>query len=281
MSSASLLAVFAHPDDEAFGTGGTLARYAIGGVTVSLVCATRGEVGEVWDPSLATPDNLGEVRENELRQAAAALGISELVFLGYRDSGMAGSPQNSDPRSLAQARDEDVIRQLVAIIRRTKPLVVITFEPGGGYGHPDHIAISRQTVAAFHAAADSNVSPEAGKAWQASRLFFTAIPRGFFVEMKRRMEELGIDTTEFARFAVEPLGWPDDQIHCTVDVADFVESKWWAIHSHMTQFGPGNIMRRLPESVVKQMMSREYFALAWPEPEPGLCLEDLLEGLEQ
>ncbi len=95
----TLLAVFAHPDDEAFGVGGTLARYAAQGVRVVLACATRGEAGQISDPSLATPENLGRVREEELRCAARALGVREVIFLGYRDSGMAGDRRNADPRA--------------------------------------------------------------------------------------------------------------------------------------------------------------------------------------
>src|ERR671932_2725290 len=124
----SLLALFAHPDDEAFGSGGTLARYAAEGVAVALVCATRGEVGEIADPALATPETLGDVREAELRCAARALGVGELLFLGYRDSGMAGTPTNEDPRALARAPAEEVVARLVGIIRRLRPQVLVTFD---------------------------------------------------------------------------------------------------------------------------------------------------------
>ena len=92
-----LLAVFAHPDDEAFGTGGTLSRYAAEGTHVVLVCATRGEAGEISDPDLATAETLGQAREEELRCSVEAMGVSELIFLDYRDSGMAGTPENEDP----------------------------------------------------------------------------------------------------------------------------------------------------------------------------------------
>ena len=117
-----LLAVFAHPDDEAFGTGGTLARYAGEGVRVALVCATRGEVGGIADPSLATRETLGQVRETELRCAAQALGISDVIFLGYRDSGMAGTPENEDPRAFVNIAAEEVVAQLMGIIRRLPEL---------------------------------------------------------------------------------------------------------------------------------------------------------------
>ncbi len=279
MMSQTLLALFAHPDDEAFGTGGTLARYADAGVCVTLVCATRGEAGEIAEGTGATPETLGAVREGELRCAAEMMGISELIFLGYRDSGMAGTPENADPRAYINAPAEEVIARLVGIIRRVRPQVVVTFEPNGGYGHPDHIAIHRHTVAAFHAAADPARYEELGPAWQAGRLFFTAIPRSFFRRMRDEMVALGIDTSFFNGLEEGDRGWPDDQVHATIDVSATVEAKWEGLNCHRTQFGPGNLFRRLPEPIVKRMMTEEHFALAWPEPTPGQRLTDLFEGL--
>lgn len=275
----TLLAVFAHPDDEAFGTGGTLAHYAAQGIRVVLVCTTRGEVGEIAAPGLATSETLGQVREDELRCAAQALGVAEVIFLGYRDSGMAGTPDNDDPRAYANASDEEVTARLVGIIRRLRPQVVVTFEPNGGYGHPDHIAAHRHTVAAFHAAADPALYPDQGAVWQAGRLFYTVIPRFFFRQMRDRLTALGVDTSEFAHFEETGAGWPDDQIHVALDVTSTVEVKWAALQCHRTQVSPDNPFRRLPENVVKQSMSREHFALVWPEPEPGLQLPNLFAGL--
>jgi LmbE family N-acetylglucosaminyl deacetylase len=284
----TLLAIFAHPDDEAFGTGGTLARYAGEGVRVALVCATRGEAGAIADPSLATPETLGQVREAELRCAAEALGISEVLFLGYRDSGMAGTSENEDPRAFVNAPAEEVVPRLVGIIRRLRPQVVVTFEPNGGYGHPDHIAIHRHTVAAFHAAGDPDRYPDQGaalrpgsvQAWRPARLFYTAIPRSFFVQMRERLGALGVDTGEFARFEERgATGWPDEEIHVALDVSATIEVKWAALQCHRTQFGPDNLFRRLPEHMLKEMMTREHFALAWPEPAPGLRLPELFAEL--
>lgn len=276
----SLLAIFAHPDDEAFGTGGTISRYAAEGVKTYLVCATRGEVGEISDPSLATPETLGQVREGELRCAAETMGVAELIFLDYRDSGMAGSQENQDARAFIHAPADEVIARLAGIMRRLQPQVVATFEPNGGYGHPDHIAIHRHTVAAFHAAADPRYRPDLGAPWQARRLFYTAIPRSFFLEMRRQLEALGEDTHDFDRFDDPAMGWPDDQVHVRLDVASTVNAKWEALNCHRTQFGPGNLFRRLPEERVKALMSVEHYALAWPEPQPGLQLSGLFAGLD-
>lgn len=274
----SLLAVFAHPDDEAFGTGGTLARYASEGVATTLVCATRGEVGEIAEGTGATPETLGQVRENELRCAAETMGVREVIFLGYRDSGMSGTPENQNPQAFINAPAEEVMRQLVSIIRRVRPEVIVTFEPHGGYGHPDHIAIHNYTVAAFHAAADPRQYPELGAVWQAARLYYTAIPRSFFRRMVDEMKARGMDTSEFAGLEANGgRGWPDENITAVVDVSDTVEEKWQALNCHRTQFGPGNLFRRLPDETVKQMMRQEYFSQAWPPPENGSAAASLFE----
>ena len=272
----SLLAIFAHPDDEAFGTGGTLSHYARQGVRIGLVCATRGEVGEIADPSLATPETLGQVRGGELQCAAEALGISDLIFLDYRDSGMEGTAENDHPDAYIKVESDEVVQKLVGIIRRLRPEVVLTFEPNGGYGHPDHKAIHRHTVAAVAAAGDASQYPDQGSPWQPSRLFYTAIPRTVFVEMRDRMEEYGIDTTEFNRF--EAYGWPDDQVHLTLDVSEDTDAKWRSFQCHRTQFDPNGIFFRLPADVMKQIMSKEHFALGWPTPTPDLKLHDLFDN---
>jgi LmbE family N-acetylglucosaminyl deacetylase len=268
----SMLVVFAHPDDEAFGTGGTLAKYASTGVRTTLICATRGEVGEISDPELATPDTLSSVREQELLCSAETLGIEEVIFLGYRDSGMIGTPDNEHPDAFMQADEEEVIARLVGIVRRVKPQIVLTFEPNGGYGHPDHIAIHNHTVSAFHKAAQEDCGVELGEAWRADRLIYTAIPKSFFVEMRSRLRALGEDTSDLDRFDETGTVWSDDQVDVEVDVSDVVDRKWSALQCHQTQFGPDNLFRRLPDEDAKALMSREYFAIAWPEisrEEPG------------
>src|SRR2546425_461744 len=176
MSTKRLLGIFAHPDDEG-SMSGALLKYSTLDVETGLVCATRGEVGEIADPALATPENLGEVREGEMRAAAEVLGVHNLWFLGYRDSGMAGTPENKDPLSLAQASAAEVVGKLVGIIRQFRPQVMVTFDETGGYGHPDHIAIYRHTTSAFHAAADAVQYPELGSAFAVSKLYYTAFPR--------------------------------------------------------------------------------------------------------
>lgn len=263
-----LLACYAHPDDESFGSGGTLAYYAQRDVHVALVCATRGEVGEISDPALATPETLAAVRENELRCACQAMGFDDLTFLDYRDSGMAGTPENDDPRAFVNVEAETVIARLVGLIRQRQPQVVMTFDPQGGYGHPDHLAIHRHTVAAFHAAGDANQYPEQGLPWQPSRLFYAVIPHSTFTEIRRQMAAQGLDTSRFDNIEDQAgfkIGWPDDRIDVVIDVNGTVEAKWTALHCHQTQFGTDSMFRQIPEADIKTLMSREHFVLAWPE----------------
>ncbi|OGO41544.1 MAG: hypothetical protein A2W36_01495 [Chloroflexi bacterium RBG_16_58_14] len=273
----TLLAIFAHPDDEAFGTGGSLAAYARAGARVVLACATRGEVGEISDPSLATPETLGQVRENELRCAAETMGIAEVAFLDYRDSGMDGTPENQHPEAFINAPTEQVVGKLVSILRRVRPQVVVTFEPNGGYGHPDHIAIHHHTVRAFHLAADPTYAPGIGAPWQTQRLFYTALTRSFFKALRDSLQRAGVDPQELERY--EGRGWPDEQVNVTLDISQTVDEKWEAFNCHRTQFGPQSLMRRLPEETVKRLISFEHYHLAWPASESNAHLSDLFSAL--
>ena len=176
-SDRTLLAVFAHPDDETFGTGGTLALYASRGVAVHVLCATRGEVGSVEPEMLTGYASVAELREAELRCAALQLGLAGVHFLGYRDSGMSGSPENHHPQSLVRAPVEEVAAAVTMWIRRLRPQVVITFDPVGGYHHPDHIAIHHATVRAFGDASDPSVQAEGLPAFRPDKLYFSTFPR--------------------------------------------------------------------------------------------------------
>ena len=262
-----LMAVFAHPDDESFGTGGTLARYGADPDTrVVLVCATRGEAGEISNPELASAERLGEVREQELRCACRTLGVEELYFLDYRDSGMAGTAENEHPRALAQADPNEAVGKIVAHIRRERPDVIVTFDESGGYGHPDHIAIHHFTKAAFSAAADParyGEQIEAGlEPHQASKLYFTAIPRRFFRSAVEKMNELGIEVPERYLDRVDSIGLPDEACTTDVYVEDFWATKQAAVACHATQLNPDSIFALLPPEVMRELQAWECFQLA-------------------
>lgn len=260
-----MLGLFAHPDDEAFTCAGTLARIAARGGFVQLVCATRGELGEIGDPALATAETLGEVRAEELREACRQIGIGEPVFLGYRDSGMAGTPGNDDPRSLHRAGCDRVTADATAAIRRYRPQVVLTFDPEGGYGHPDHIAIHHAAMAAFDAAGDRAAFPEQVAEGLAphrpTRLFYVALPRSLFTRLFAAIRTMGIDPAELG-FRGGPLGMPDELIDAVIDVGDQIERKQAAMAAHRTQMAPSSPFNRIPRELFVEGMRREHFVLA-------------------
>lgn len=278
-SQTGILAIFAHPDDE-LTNGGTLARYAAQGVRVVLACATRGEAGEISEPHLATRETLGTVRAEELRAAATALGIADVRVLGFRDSGMAGTPENDDPRSLNRADPEEVVRRIVALIREVRPTVVITHDPTGGYGHPDHSALCRFVHTAFTAAADDMYAPEIGASWQPMRLVYSAMARSFFDAVNAAFVEAG-EVGPFSGPEMAHLGYPDDAITVTLHLhREEVEAKRAGFAAHQTQFGPRSPLWRMSEARWQTTFGRECFVLAYPAPEPGVRLAGLFENEE-
>lgn len=277
-----ILALYAHPDDETFSAGGTLARYGREGTRVELVCATRGEEGAIADPLLADRDSLATVREMELRCAARSLNIDQLHFLDYRDSGMAGTPANQNADAFINAPAAEVVARLVPIIRALQPQVAITFEPWGGYGHPDHIAIHRHSLAALDAAADPEYGHELGRPWATPRLFYALLPTFLFNHMHKLMAARGLDTSFFDSGGfMERVrqGWPDDNIHYIIGVSDTLENKWAAFDCHRTQIGAENLFRQLPRDEMSMIFAQEYFAQARPQPRTGPIQHDLFAGL--
>ena len=199
MKQRTLMFFGAHPDDETFGIGATLALHVLKGVRVYYVCSTGGEEGTVAPEYLKEHDSIAEVRCSELKAAAEALGLTEVIWLGYRDSGMAGSASNKHPDALAMAPTEEVAARMTKIIREFKPDVVVTHDASGGYGHPDHIATHNATVRAFHAAGDSAQYPEAGPAFSPSKLYFSVRPHGLTKLAVRLMPLFGQDPHHFGR----------------------------------------------------------------------------------
>jgi N-acetyl-1-D-myo-inositol-2-amino-2-deoxy-alpha-D-glucopyranoside deacetylase len=194
-----LLFCGAHPDDETFGFGATLAQYANQGVKVYCVCSTRGEAGTFDPEHLEGYTSTGDMRWAELKCAAEALGLSGLFYLGYRDSGMQGAEDNRNPDALAMASLDEAGGRLVKIIRELKPEVVITHDEGGGYGHPDHIATHKAVVKAFQAAGDASQYPEMGPTHQPSKLYFGFIHHGLLKLVVKLMPIFGQNPRKFGR----------------------------------------------------------------------------------
>ena len=280
----SLLAVFGHPDDETFGSGGLLARYAAEGVTVSLICATRGDVGEISDPSLATPENLAEVREQELRAACAVLGIEEPTVFGYRDSGMAGTPDNEHPRAFCRADYEEVLGRVVEVVRQRQPQVLVTFDPGGAYGHPDHILAHQLAKEAFAAAGDparfAGQLSEGLAPHRPQKLYYVVFPLSTARAFVQAMKEANVDS-DFTSMDPDAMGVPDDQVTTVLDVGPYAEVKQRAALCHRTQIQGGQLFPWVPPELMRQFLAAEHLIRAQPPFQPdGEPLEsDLFSGI--
>lgn len=266
-----LLAVLAHPDDESFGMGGTLAFYASQGVDVHLVCATRGEVGEVSPEMMKGFDSIAELRESELRCAAGVLGLAGVHFLDYRDSGMPGSPDNFHPQALAAQPLEDVAANVVCYIRDLKPQVVLTFDPIGGYRHPDHIAIHMATVLAFELAGNPTFATQSLPVYTPERLYFHTMPKGLLKFAVWFLPLIGKNPHKFGAngdIDLTPIAQANFPTHAVINIRPVLEKKEKAGACHASQ-GGGN-MRRGPLGLLFRLFgASESFMRAYPAVKKG------------
>lgn len=278
----TMLVCLAHPDDETFGMGGTLALYAHRGVQVHVTCGTRGEVGEM-DPELLQGFNsIAERRESELRCAAGTLGLKGVYFLGYRDSGMPGTPDNQHPNALAAQLVDEVAGKIVHYIRLLKPQVVVTHDPIGGYKHPDHIAMHRATARAFELTADPNFSSEIPP-FKPQKLYYQTMPKDLLRWAVRLAPLLRMDLHHFGRnqdidiaSLVKEADFPT---HARINCRSVSDIRDEATACHTSQLG-GAIGRKGPIAFLRRYFgSTETFMRAYPSPERGLREKDLFEGL--
>ena len=276
-----LLAVVAHPDDETFGMGGTLAFYARNGVQVNLICATRGEVGEVDEKYKGKFQTIGDLREHELCCAADALGLQKVYFLGYRDSGMPDSIHNSHPAALINADENEVAEKIAALIRKLQPQAIITFDPIGGYMHPDHIAVHRATVKAFEIAGNPDYPINASPAFSPKKLYFHIMPKKFFGIMVKLMPLFRIDPTRFGKnkdidlTAILSRNFP---VHARINYRSVAALRDQASACHASQGGDrrrGYILNWL----MRWISSTELYMRAIPEKEDAAVEKDLFEGI--
>jgi LmbE family N-acetylglucosaminyl deacetylase len=280
----TLMAVHAHPDDEAIGTGGILAKAAAEGIRTVLVTCTGGEVGEINPDTNATPETLGPIRKRELEAAAEILGVTHLEMLGYRDSGMMGTADNDHPDSFSRANLDKAIARLVTLVRKYKPSVIVTYDENGFYGHPDHINAHRIAAGAYHRAGDAALV-DGLDPYTPTKLYYTAIPTSGFVEFGKRLAELGIagpggpPAEGDAAPPPPPMGVPDALITTSVDTQAQAAQKRQALWAHATQMGPEVFFAKLPEAVFDQMFGRETFRLAHARMEVTLPETDLFAGL--
>jgi LmbE family N-acetylglucosaminyl deacetylase len=262
----TILAVLAHPDDESFGLGGTLALYASKGYNTYLICATRGEVGTVDEEHLNGFKDIAELRTDELMRAAKHLGIKNVFFLGYRDSGMPGTVENRHPDAQINHPVEEVALRVLQYIREVKPDIVLTFDPIGGYKHPDHIHVHKATRLAFEKADDASFHPEAGLPFKPRALYYQVFTRTFLKWMTRLLSLTGKDPTKWGRngdINLKELAEIQFPVHVRLDIRSVSEIKKQAGAQHASQGGVG-MRRRLMGFVTRVFGEKEDYMRAYP-----------------
>jgi N-acetyl-1-D-myo-inositol-2-amino-2-deoxy-alpha-D-glucopyranoside deacetylase len=317
-----LLLVHAHPDDESFATGGLIARAVAEGHRVDLVTCTGGEEGEIHEPSLDYEEafpRLKDIREDELRCSLSALrgpypGELELHLLGYRDSGMMGTDANEHPAAFWKSDLDEAIGRLVGIVRAVRPAVMVTYDPNGNYGHPDHINAHRIAAAAWDAAADLARYPEAGEPHAVAKFYEIAFNRDRWFALMKEMAERGIPlpwdfgSDELAADSpapasadhapdelypanvdalrqveeklaageeVEDFGVPEERITTIVDVGGQALAKRASMDCHKTQRQDMGWLLDLPDDLAARAISPEHFLLTrWRDREVAAGLRE-------
>jgi LmbE family N-acetylglucosaminyl deacetylase len=266
------MTVHAHPDDEALGTGGILARYADEGVRTVLVTCTNGELGDApggikpgdpaHDESVVVP-----LRRHELEASCRALGVSDLELLGYHDSGMEGWAQNDAPDSFWQAPVAEAGHRLAQLMEKYRPDVVVTYDENGFYGHPDHIQANRITLAAI---AECGIP---------SKLYYTAVPRSAIKGLGERLAEMGIERP--AEVEENPdFGTPDELITTTVDCTAVAPRKYASLVAHASQ-SDNIFFLRMGEELFGTLMGNESFVRVQDSTNAPTPESDLFAGLRQ
>ncbi|WP_433545847.1 N-acetyl-1-D-myo-inositol-2-amino-2-deoxy-alpha-D-glucopyranoside deacetylase [Streptomyces sp. CA-294286] len=288
-----LLLVHAHPDDESINNGATMAKYAAEGAQVTLVTCTLGEEGEIIPPALAhlaadREDTLGPHRAVELADAMKELGVTDHRFLGgqgrFRDSGMMGAPQNHRENAFWHAEVDAAASYLVTVLREVRPQVLITYDPDGGYGHPDHIQAHRVAMRAAELAAEPTYRPDFGLPHAVEKVYWNRVPRP-------------VADAAFAHLRAEDPGFPGiasvddvpgvvDEEHITteIDGSAYAGAKTAAMRAHATQISVHEPWFLLSNELAQPVFATEYYERVLPprtEEETDEVREsDLFEGIE-
>ncbi|MFJ4468989.1 N-acetyl-1-D-myo-inositol-2-amino-2-deoxy-alpha-D-glucopyranoside deacetylase [Streptomyces sp. NPDC089424] len=282
--SRRLLLVHAHPDDESINNGATMARYAAEGAQVTLVTCTLGERGEVIPPELGhlSGTALGEHRLGELTAAMRELGVEDFRQLGaagrYRDSGMMGLPDNDDPGCLWQADVDEAAARLVEVIREVRPQVLVTYDPNGGYGHPDHIQAHRIAMRAADLAAEAGLG--------IAKIYWNRVPRTIAEDAFDRLQD-ALPGLAFTRSAVAddvPGVVEDERITTEIDGTAYAAAKAAAMAAHVTQIEVAEPYFALSNQLAQPLFGTEYYELARGGPArgegPSGRETDLFAGIE-
>lgn len=284
-----MLVILAHPDDESFGPGATLAKYACAGVAVHYLCGTRGEIGSADAEHMQGFESVGDMRWTELTCAAKELGLAGIHHLGFRDSGMAGSDDNRHPQALSAQPVEVVAARIAHFVRKLKPQVVLTHDTIGGYRHPDHIMLNKATVMFFERMRDPNAfpDPEGLPDYYPQKLYYPIFGRGFLKLAVRLLPLFGRDPRKFGRnqdVDLMSLAGVDFPTHASIKVTgEPSEMRNRASECHKSQLG-GGPPRRGPLSIFFRLMGLrgqfDSFMRAYPQVPDGQQLKetDLFEG---
>ncbi|MEU1214021.1 N-acetyl-1-D-myo-inositol-2-amino-2-deoxy-alpha-D-glucopyranoside deacetylase [Streptomyces sp. NPDC005791] len=286
-----LLLVHAHPDDESINNGATMARYAAEGAHVALVTCTLGEEGEVIPPDLAhlaadRDGGLGDHRIGELAAAMRELGVADHRFLGgpgrFRDSGMMGTEQNDRPGAFWAAGLDEAAGHLVRVIRSLRPQVLITYDPDGGYGHPDHIQAHRVAMRAVDLAADRAYDAGAGAPHTVAKVYWNRVPRSVAEEAFARLRETAPDAFPGIAGIDDVPGVVDDaRITTEIDGTAYAAAKTAAMRAHATQIAVDGPFFALSNDLGQPVLTTEYYELVrgLPGGEAGGREHDLFAGV--
>jgi len=259
----TVVSFHAHPDDESIPSGGTLAAAHAEGHRTVLVVATRGELGEVAPDVLVPGETLAERRTVELMEAARVLGIDRVEFLGYLDSGMAGSESNDAPGSFWSADPDEAADRLAVILDEERPDVLTVYDEHGGYGHPDHIQAHRVTHYAVALAQAASHRPDLGPAWQVSKVYWSALPRSIIEQGMRALVEAG-DTRLFGGEEVGEMTFivEDALVTTVIDAGAQAPRKIAALRAHRTQVTDDGPFFAMADLLGPHVLGVEYYRLA-------------------
>ncbi|NLA56517.1 MAG: mycothiol conjugate amidase Mca [Corynebacterium humireducens] len=286
MSGFRLLAIHAHPDDEASKGAATSARYVAEGNRVMVLTCTGGERGDILNPAMDRPgvlENIVDVRREEMAAAAAALGV-EHVWLGHVDSGLPqGDPLPPLPEGcFALVPGEEVAREFVEIIREFRPHVIVTYDENGGYPHPDHLKVHEASMLAWDLAGDPDYAPELGAAWTPLKLYYT---HGFVHQRMKMFHDLLLAEGRTSPYGPMLERWqrnPADimaRVTTQVECGEYFPQREAALRAHATQIDPAGAFLATPAEVQRELWPTEEFELAKTRVATSLPEDDLFAGI--
>ncbi|WP_093799232.1 N-acetyl-1-D-myo-inositol-2-amino-2-deoxy-alpha-D-glucopyranoside deacetylase [Streptomyces sp. Wb2n-11] len=284
-----LLLVHAHPDDESINNGATMAKYAAEGARVTLVTCTLGEEGEVIPPALAhlaadRDDTLGAHRIAELAAAMKELGVTDHRFLGgpgrFRDSGMMGVPQNHREGAFWAAPVDEAAAYLVEVVRSVRPQVLVTYDPDGGYGHPDHIQAHRVAMRAADLAADPDFRPDLGVPHTIAKIYWNRVPRTYAEDGFARLRAAAVSFSGTAAVDDIPGVVDDARITTEIDGAPYAGAKTAAMRAHATQIAVEDGFFALSNHLGQPVLVTEFYELVRGERATGGRETDLFAGVD-